>query len=98
MSGTGAAKTPAFTVSEKKFTIRVACKGHGSVTVKTGDLGEAVPCDGTPRRVHVGTDRKTATVTITPSRGGSLRWTVAVVLTEDFKTVGPVTAPTWIAA
>jgi hypothetical protein len=98
MSGTAAAHTPQFRVTEHKYTIQVVCVGGGQVTVTPQSTGEAVPCDGEARRVHVATDQKVASVAVTVS--GHARWTVAVVLTQDFrtKTTKPVVAPTYVAA
>jgi hypothetical protein len=96
MSGTAAQRTPKFTVTEHKYTIRVACEGTGEVTVTPQSTGETVPCDGKARRVHVATDETVASVAVAVT--GAARWTVAIVLTEDFTTKGPVTAPTYLPA
>jgi hypothetical protein len=89
MSGSKAGRTPNFPVTQQKFTVRAACTGKGTVLIKVHGGSMSVPCDGNARRVHVGTDQKVASVTVTPS--DTARWTIAVVLTDDFSTVAPTT-------
>jgi len=59
MSGSKAGRTPDFAVIEHKFTtVRVACDGKGTVLIKVHGGSTSVPCDGTPRRVHVASDQR----------------------------------------
>jgi hypothetical protein len=87
VSGSGNATTAWFEVSDQKFTIRVACIDKGTIVLSPGEQKLDVPCDGVTRRVHVATDEKRARVSIAGST--SQRWTVAVVISEDFATVSP---------
>jgi hypothetical protein len=87
MSGTGSAKTEPFEVDREKYTIRIACLGDGPIDVSPGEEKMAVPCDGTMRRVHVATDAKRERVSVTASK--SQRWSLAVVVTDDFQEVSP---------
>jgi hypothetical protein len=86
-SGSGKATTPWFAVPEKKYTIRIACIGGGELILFPGDEMLDVPCDGVSRRVHVATDEKRTRVPIAGSQ--SQRWTVSVVISDDFATVSP---------
>ena len=86
-SGSGKATTPWFSVTERKYTIRVACIGDGELVLFPGDEMLDVPCDGVSRRVHVATDEKRTRVPIKGSK--SQRWTVSVVISDDFATVSP---------
>ena len=87
MSGTGRAHTAWFQVPEKKYTIRVACTGAGTIAVSPGGEKVDVPCDGTTRRVHVATDEKKERVSITAAKGR--RWTVSIVVSADFADASP---------
>jgi hypothetical protein len=87
MSGTGSARTDQFEVDQEKYTIRVACIGDEPIDVSPGEEKMAVPCDGTTRRVHVATDAKREHVSVTASK--SQRWSLAVVVTDDFQEVRP---------
>lgn len=86
-SGSGKATTAWFNVTEKKYTIRIACIGDGEIVLFPGDEKMDVPCDGVSRRVHVATDEKRARVPIAASK--SQRWTLSVVISKDFATVSP---------
>jgi hypothetical protein len=86
MSGTGRAHTAWFQVPEKKYTIRVACTGAGTIAVSPGGEKVDVPCDGTTRRVHVATDEKKERVSVTAVKGQ--RWTVSIVVSADFADAG----------
>jgi hypothetical protein len=87
MSGAGPGKTPTFQVKREKYTVRVAC--HGGKTVKISDKGGSVdvPCDDSTRRVHVATPAKRVSVSIAAAK--SQKWSVSVVVTDDFSTVSP---------
>ena len=87
MSGVGPGRTPAFEVEREKYTVRVAC--HGGKTVRvSGERGSVkVPCDDATRRVHVATPTKRVSVSIAASP--TQKWSVSVVVTDDFSTVSP---------
>lgn len=92
MSGTRNRRTPTFKVTGNRFTVEAICVGKGTVTIVPRTTGVSIPCDGSPRHIQVISDQHEAAVKIVTA--GSVRWTVAVLLTEDSATSGPATAPT----
>jgi len=87
VSGSGKATTAWFKVTQKKYTIRIACAGDGAIVVSPGEGKMDVPCDGSSRRVHVATDENRDRVSITASK--SQRWTLSVVISKDFTAASP---------
>lgn len=90
MSGSGSAKTVRFPIKFEKFTAKIACLDEGSIAVSSEGQAIEVPCDGNPRRIHVATDSPKGQVAI--SADGTQKWSIAVVVTDDFATVGPTAA------
>lgn len=91
-SGAGSMRTDQFEVSQERYTIRIACVGNEPIEVSPGEEKMKVPCDGTMRRVHVATDAKREYVTVTASK--SQRWSLAIVVTDDFKEAVPESTST----
>jgi hypothetical protein len=82
LHGTGSRDTPKFSIPRMKYSVYLACTGSG--TLRVGDREtKPAPCDGRTRRAHTISAAKSATVSI--ASDGSVRWSVAVVDTDDFK-------------
>lgn len=86
LHGTKATDTPPFDTPQMKYTVYVVCTGGGTVTVDD-DEPKPIPCDGQTRRSHVITGARSTVVPIRPH--GSVRWSVAVVDTDDFSFTTP---------
>jgi hypothetical protein len=82
--GVGNGMSPRFVIPDRLYTVKINCVATGTKSIVVDASGEQnVPCDGEYRRLHVLEDEKTMIVKVKAS--SDARWSMAVVVTPDFK-------------